>query len=86
MADMQTLEDRKERLGAAIAAARAKLEARRNLDDESIGALLAEMNEDLDQITHADEDAAEREYNKIEARLAAERITIEDDKDEEEEG
>lgn len=86
MAGKLTLDERKDRLGAAIAAAQAKLAARLNLDDDSIGAALASINDDLDQIVHEDQTAAQREYDKIEARLMAEKIRIEDDKEEEEEG
>lgn len=86
MAGKLTLDERKDRLGAAIAAAQAKLAARRNLDDDSIGAALAAINDDFDQIVDADQTAAQREYDKIEARLMAEKIRIEDDKEDEEEG
>jgi hypothetical protein len=78
-----TLDQRRDRLGAAIAAARARLAARQNLDDASIGALLSTVNDEFDQIVHEDEDEAERAYKRIEARLAAEKIRIEDDEEEE---
>lgn len=84
MADDSTLDARKDRLGAAIAAAQAKLAARRNLDGDSIGTALAGINDDFDQIVHEDQTAAQREYDKIEARLMAEKIRIEDDKEDEE--
>lgn len=83
MAGKLTLEERKDRLGAAIAAAQAKLAARQNLDDDSIGAALAAINDDFDKIVDADQTAAQREYDKIEARLMAEKIRIEDDAEEE---
>lgn len=83
MAGKPTLDERKDRLGAAIAAAKAKLAARRNLDNVSIGSALAAINDDLDQIVHEDETATQREYDKIEARLMAEKIRIEDDAEEE---
>ncbi len=86
MPSAQTLDERKARLGAALAAAQARLAARQNLDDDSIGAALASINDEFDQVVHEDETAAQREYDKIEARLMAEKIRIEDDREEEEEG
>lgn len=86
MADETTLDARRERLGATLAAAQAKLAARRNEDNESIGTALAAINDDLDHIAHEDKTAAQRDYDKIEARLMAEKIRIEDDREEEEEG
>jgi hypothetical protein len=83
MADKPTLDERKARLGAALAAAQARLAARRNLDVDSIGAVLATINDELDEVVHSDRDAADRAYDRIEARLAAERIRIEDDLEDE---
>jgi hypothetical protein len=83
MAGTTTLDERKAALGAAIADALARARARRNLDDDSIGAVLGALNDDLDQIVHTDRDAADRAYDRIEARLAAERIRIEDDLEDE---
>lgn len=82
MAGTPTADERKERLRAAIAAAQARLQARRDLDGESIGAVLGMLNDDLDQIMH-DRDDADRALDRIEARLAAERIRIEDDLEDE---
>jgi F0F1-type ATP synthase membrane subunit b/b' len=83
MDDEKALDERKERLAAAIAAAQARLAARRGHEDDSIGALLAGLNDEVDQIVHEDHDAAKRAYDRIEARLAAERIRLEDDAEEE---
>jgi hypothetical protein len=83
MADKPPLDERKARLGAAHAAAQARLAARRNFDDDSIGAVLATINDELDEVVHSDRDAADRAYDRIEARLAAERIRIEDDLEDE---
>ncbi len=82
MAGKPTLDERKDRLGAAIAAAQARLEASRRMDADDIGVLLAGLNDDLDEIVH-DSDEAQRALDGIEARLAAERIRIEDDEEEE---
>lgn len=73
----QTLDARRERLSAAIAAARRRAGAEEG--STAIGGLLGGINDELDLITHEDRDAAEQAYNKIEARLQAERIRIEDD-------
>ncbi len=81
--DKSTLDARRERLAAAIAAAQEKLAARRRMDEDSIGAGLATLNDDLDQVVHADQTAAQREYDRIEARLMAEKIRIEDDQEDE---
>jgi hypothetical protein len=48
-----------------------------------MGDLLASVNDDLDRVVHEDRDEADRAYDKIEARLAAERIRLEDDAEEE---
>jgi uncharacterized protein involved in exopolysaccharide biosynthesis len=72
----RTLEERR----ARIEAVRARLERRR--EGAGIADLLAAVNEDLDAIVDEDRDAADRAYDKIEARLAAERIRIEDDAEE----
>jgi F0F1-type ATP synthase membrane subunit b/b' len=76
-----SLDERRARIAAQIAAAQARLEKRRAGDD--IGDLLASMNDDLDEIVHEDRDEADRAYDRIEARLAAERIRLEDDAEEE---
>ncbi len=74
-------EARRARIAARIAAAEARLARRRAGDDMSD--LLAAMNDDLDEIVHEDRDAADRANDRIEARLAAERIRLEDDAEEE---
>ncbi|MBP7000112.1 hypothetical protein [Amaricoccus sp.] len=79
----KTLEERSEALGARIAAARALLERRERGDNETIGAVLGGLNDELDKVVHDDHDAAQQTMNKIEARLRAEEIRIEDDKEEE---
>jgi hypothetical protein len=75
------LDARRARIAAEIAAAQARLAKRRAGDD--MGDLLASMNDDLDEIVHEDRDEADRAYDRIEARLAAERIRLEDDTEEE---
>jgi hypothetical protein len=75
------LDARRARIAAEIAAAQARLAKRRAGDD--MGDLLASMNDDLDEIVHEDRDEADRAYDRIEARLAAERIRLEDDAEEE---
>lgn len=75
-------DERRSRLDAAIASARARLAARERGGD--IGDVLAGVNTDLDRLANADIDEAERELRKIEARLAAERIRLEDDAEDEE--
>lgn len=75
------LEERRAGIAGAIAAAQARLEKRQEGDD--MGDLLATLNDDLDQIVHEDRDEADRAYDRIEARLAAERIRLEDDAEEE---
>ncbi len=81
MVDISTLDKRRARLAAAIRAAKARYEA--NLGDPGIGDLLTTVNDDLDRIAHEDRDEADRQYDKIEARLAAEQIRTEDDEEEE---
>jgi hypothetical protein len=75
------LDARRARIAAEIAAAEARLAKRKAGDD--MGDLLASMNDDLDEIVHEDRDEADRAYDRIEARLAAERIRLEDDAEEE---
>jgi hypothetical protein len=75
------LDARRARIAAQIAAAKARLAKRRAGED--MGDLLASMNDDLDEIVHEDRDEADRAYDRIEARLAAERIRLEDDAEEE---
>lgn len=79
MVDTSMLDKRRARLGAAIRAAKARYEA--NLGDPGIGDLLTTVNDDFDRIAHEDRDEAERAYDKIEARLKAEQIRIEDDEE-----
>lgn len=81
MVDISTLDKRRARLAAAIRAAKARHEAA--LGDPGIGDLLSTVNDDLDRIAHEDRDEADRAYDRIEARLAAEQIRIEDDEEEE---
>jgi hypothetical protein len=83
MTDTSKLDERRASLGAALADAMARAQARRNMDNDSIGAVLGVLNDDLDQIVHTDRDEADRAYDRIEARLAAERIRIEDDLEDE---
>mgnify|MGYP000880102897 CR=1 FL=1 len=85
MTDIATSRDRSATLGKRIAAAQARLAARQRGDDVSIGEVLGGLNDELDQIVHEDHDDAVQRLNKIEARLRAEEIRIEDDKEEEEE-
>jgi F0F1-type ATP synthase membrane subunit b/b' len=75
------LDARRARIAAKIAAAEARLAKRQAGDD--MGDLLASMNDDLDEIVHEDRDEADRAYDRIEARLAAERIRLEDDAEDE---
>ena len=81
MADETTLDARRDRIGAAIAAARSRLKARQSMAGDDIGTVLAGLNDEVDQIVHDDQDAASREYDRIEARLVAEKIRIEDDEE-----
>jgi hypothetical protein len=83
MTDTSKLDKRRANLSAALADAMARAQARRNMDNNSIGAALGALNDDLDEIVHADRDEADRAYDRIEARLAAERIRIEDDLEDE---
>jgi hypothetical protein len=75
------LDARRARIAAQIAAAEARLAKRQAGDD--MGDLLASVNDDLDRVVHEDRDEADRAYDRIEARLAAERIRLEDDAEEE---
>ena len=81
MVDESTLDARRAKLAAAIRAARTRHEA--NADGGGVDDLLASVNDDLDRIAHEDYDEADRAYDRIQARLAAERIRIEDDEEEE---
>lgn len=67
---MATLDERLERLGAAIAAARARLSAEEGFENVEVGDLLAGINNDLETVTHDDEPAAHARYDSLEARLA----------------
>lgn len=84
MAKTGSLDERSAALGARIAAAQARLEARQRNSGDTIGAALGGLNDELDLIVHDDQDAAAQQMNKIEARLRAEEIRIEDDKEDEE--
>jgi C4-dicarboxylate-specific signal transduction histidine kinase len=75
------LDERRARIAAKIAAAEARLAKRTAGVD--MGDLIKEINDDLDRVAHEDRDEADRAYDRIEARLAAERIRLEDDAEEE---
>lgn len=75
-----TLTERKATLGARIRAAQARLEA--SNEGPGMGALLAELNDEVDAIAHDDHDEAHRALDKVEARMAAEKIREEDDAEE----
>jgi len=79
-----TLAERSAALGARIAEAQARLRARESGEDDSIGAVLGALNEELDHAVHEDHDVYVQRLNKIEARLRAEEIRIEDDREDEE--
>lgn len=79
MASTPTLDERKDRLGAAIAAARAKLEARQSMEWVGIGSLLEELNDEVEEARDHDEPAAHARYDSIESRLAEAQARIEAD-------
>lgn len=60
---------RLERLGAAIAAAKARLEAQRELADADIGHLLEALNDEVEQAREEHEADAHARLDKVEARL-----------------
>jgi hypothetical protein len=66
-------------LGARIKAAQEKLRARQR--GASPGDVLGALNDELDELTHEDHDDAQQRLNKIEARLRAEEIRIEDEEE-----
>jgi nucleotide-binding universal stress UspA family protein len=74
--------DRAGTLGARIAAAQARIAARRRGEDVSVGAALGTLNDELDEMVYEDHDEAKRALNKIEARLRAEEIKLEDEEEE----
>ena len=82
MAENDGAQDRRALLGRRIAAAKARSDARRRGDGLTIGAALGTLNEELDALSDEDHDEAQRELNKIEARLRAEEIRLEDDEEE----
>ncbi|MBP7242133.1 hypothetical protein [Amaricoccus sp.] len=84
MARKASLEQRRDALGARIAAAQARLKAHESGQEDSIGTMLAGFNDELDHIVHEDHDVATQRMNRIEARLKAEEIRIEDDLEDEE--
>lgn len=68
MAD--NLDARIQRLGQAIEAARAKLAAREDFEDDEVGDILATINDDFESVDAEDEAAAHGAYDRLEARLA----------------
>ncbi|MFO1208023.1 MAG: hypothetical protein U1E40_02230 [Amaricoccus sp.] len=64
------LDKRLESLQRGIDAARAKLAAREDFEDDEVGDVLATINRDFDAVTHEDAEAAHAAYDRIEARLA----------------
>jgi hypothetical protein len=69
----ESLDERRERLGAAIGAARTRAAARRDLDWAEIGDLLDALSQDLNEVTHLErsDPAAHARCDAIEARLDA---------------
>ena len=67
----ESLDDRRQRLGAEIEAARARAAARRDLDWAEIGDLLDGLSHELNAVTHLEKNdpAAHTRYDAIEARL-----------------
>lgn len=75
--------DQSATLGARIRAAQERLQARQRGPDP--GDILGTLNDELDEMSHDDHDEARQRLNKIEARLRAEEIRIEDEEEEKEE-
>ncbi len=80
MAQESSTEDHAAGLGARIAAARARFAVRR--DGPTVGAVLGALNDELDEIVYEDHDDAQRRLHKIEARLVAEELKLEDEEEE----
>lgn len=75
------LDERLQRLGAAIAAAQARLGNRREFENDDIGDLLKTINDDLEEVEHRDAAAAHARYDEIEGRLAAVQARLDADRD-----
>ena len=73
---MGSLDERLERLGREIAAARAEAAARRDFEHDEIGDLLAAINDELAGVGRDDEAAAHSRCDTIEARLAEARARL----------
>ena len=84
MTDDDSPEAESAALGARIAAAQARLGRRVRGDAATIGAALGALNDELDLAVNEDHDAARQRLRKIEARLRAEEIRLEDDAEDEE--
>jgi hypothetical protein len=73
---MASLDERLDRLGREIAAARAEAAARRDFAHDDIGALLEGINDELAGVSRDDEAAAHSRCDVIEARLAEARARL----------
>jgi ribosome assembly protein YihI (activator of Der GTPase) len=65
--------ERRDRLTAALEAARARAAARRNLEWADVGDVLDALSHDLNEVTHlekTDHAAAHAHYDRIEQRLS----------------
>lgn len=67
---MASVDERLAKLGQAIEAARARLAARADFEDDEVGDVLAAINADFEKVSHEDAAAAHAAYDRIEARLA----------------
>jgi hypothetical protein len=83
MARTPEAQRRIDQIGARIAAARKKLAQRTDLQDAGIGGLLGAVNDDFDEVLHEEHDEESRRLDRIEARLRAEEIRLEDDAEDE---
>lgn len=70
------LDERMKALGAAIEAARSRVENRDDFENDDIGDLLETINDDFEDVVHDDPSGAHSRYDALEARLDAVRGRI----------
>lgn len=70
------LEQRAQKLSAAIAAAQSRLGNRTGFENDNIGGILKTINDDLEAVTHDDPAKANARYDKLESQIEAVRSRL----------
>ena len=65
----EPIDARMQALGSRIAAARKRLAQREDFEDDEVGDILENINDDFEGVAHDDEAAAHAAYDRIEERL-----------------